>query len=161
MIPTHYLLILSDRNFNIKAIINLCNAYFSGYVMYNHRSQDFRNPKVNALRKYIHQEACFIYNAPPFNAFAWRMNENSETVELPLTDSICPPDLLSSDRGSGQGCGTGRDTGPRYGTNIWANDADTGVIQSSGTRAWTTLISTGMGYGNGQRKRATSTGKSS
>ena len=42
------------------------------------------------------------------------MNENPETVELPLTDSICPPDLLSSDRASGQGCGTGlqdRDTG--------------------------------------------------
>ena len=47
-----------------------------------------------------------IYNAPPFNGFTWRMNENSETVELPLTDSICPPELLSSDRGSGQGCGT-------------------------------------------------------
>ena len=29
-----------------------------------------------------------------------------------------PADLLSSDRGSGQGCGTGRDTGPGYGTNI-------------------------------------------
>ena len=39
------------------------------------------------------------------------MNENSETVELPLTDSICPPDLLSSDRGSGQGCGTGLQDG--------------------------------------------------
>ena len=42
------------------------------------------------------------------------MNDNSETVELPLTDLIYPPDLLSSDRGSGQGCGTGlrdRDAG--------------------------------------------------
>ena len=39
------------------------------------------------------------------------MNENSETVELPLTDSICPPDLLSSDQGSGQGCGTGLQDG--------------------------------------------------
>ena len=32
-------------------------------------------------------------------------------------DSICPPDLLSSDRGSGQGCGTGlrdSDTGGMY-----------------------------------------------
>ena len=85
--------------------------------MYNHRSQDFQNPKADALRKYIHQEACFIYNAPPFNGFAWPMNENSETIELPVTDSICPPDLLSSDRGSGQGCGTGlrdRDTGQIY-----------------------------------------------
>ena len=47
------------------------------------------------------------------------MNENLETVELPLTDSICPHDLLSSDRGSGQGCGTGlrdRDTGRIYET---------------------------------------------
>ena len=47
------------------------------------------------------------------------MNENSETVELPLTDSICPPDLLSSDRGSGQECGTvlwDRDTGRIYET---------------------------------------------
>ena len=34
------------------------------------------------------------------------MNEISESVELPLTDSICPPDLLSSDWGSGQECGT-------------------------------------------------------
>ena len=45
------------------------------------------------------------------------MNENSETVELPVMDSICPPDLLSSDRGSGQGCGTGlrdSDTGRMY-----------------------------------------------
>ena len=47
------------------------------------------------------------------------MNENSETIELPVTDSICPPELLSSDRGSGQGCGTGlrdRDTGRIYET---------------------------------------------
>ena len=82
--------------------------------MYNHRSQNFQNPKADALRKYIHQEACFIYKAPPINGFARRMNENSETIELPVTDSICPPDLLSSDRGLGQGCGTGlrdRDTG--------------------------------------------------
>ena len=85
--------------------------------MYNHRSQDFQNPKADALRKYIHQEACFIYKAPPINGFARRMNENSETIELPVTDSICPPELLSSDRGSGQGCGTGlrdRDTGRIY-----------------------------------------------
>ena len=36
-------------------------------------------------------------------------------------DSICPPDLLSSDRGSGQGCGTGlrdRDAGQIYETMI-------------------------------------------
>ena len=59
------------------------------------------------------------------------MNENSETVELPLTDSICPPDLLSSDRGSGQGV-RDRATGRGYGTRD--NDADTGAIQSSGTR---------------------------
>ena len=39
------------------------------------------------------------------------MNANSETVELPLADSICPPDLLSSNRGSGQGCGTGLQDG--------------------------------------------------
>ena len=74
------------------------------------------------------------------------MNENSETVELPLTDSICPPDLLSSDRGSGQGCGTGLQD-PGYGTRD--NDADTGAIQSSGTRAWITLMSTGTGHGTG------------
>ena len=70
--------------------------------------------KANALRKYIHQEACFICKAPPINRSARRMNENSERVELPLTDSICPSDLRSSDRGSGQGCETGlrdRDTG--------------------------------------------------
>ena len=47
------------------------------------------------------------------------MNENSETVELPLTDSVYPPDLLSSDQGSGQECGTvlwDRDTGRIYET---------------------------------------------
>ena len=47
------------------------------------------------------------------------MNEISESVELPFTDSICLHDLLSSDRGSGQGCGTGlrdRDTGQIYET---------------------------------------------
>ena len=76
------------------------------------------------------------------------MNENSETVELPLTDSICPPDLLSSDRGSGQGCGTGA-TGPGYGMNIRDDDTDTGAIQSSGTRDWITLMSTGTGHGTG------------
>ena len=75
--------------------------------MYNHRSQDFQNPKANALRKYIHQEACFIYKAPPFNGFARRIDENYETIELPVTDSICPPELLSSDRGAGQSYGTG------------------------------------------------------
>ena len=50
---------------------------------------------------------------------------------------------------------------PGYGWNMWDNDADTGAIQSSGTRAWVTLMATGMGHGNGQRKWATSTGKSS
>ena len=61
------------------------------------------------------------------------MNENSETVELPLPDSICPPDLLSSDRGSGQGCGTGlqdRDTGREtmigQGCGTGLQDRDTG-----------------------------------
>ena len=42
------------------------------------------------------------------------MNENSETVELPLTDLIYPPDILSLDLGAGQGCRTGlrdRDAG--------------------------------------------------
>ena len=61
----------------------------------------------------------------------------------------------------GSGFGTGvrdRATGQWYGTNVWVNDANTEAIQSSGTRAWITLMSTGMGHGNGQRKRATSTG---
>ena len=47
------------------------------------------------------------------------MNENSETVELPVMNSICPSDLLSSNRGTGKGCGTGlrdRDTGRIYET---------------------------------------------
>ena len=60
------------------------------------------------------------------------MNENSETVELPLTDSICPARLTFF----GSGFRTGvrdRATGPGYGTRD--NDADTGAIQSSGTRA--------------------------
>ena len=85
--------------------------------MYNHRSQDFPNPKADAFRKYIHQEACFIYKAPPINGFARRMNENSETIELQVTDSICPPELLFF----GSGFRTGvrnRATGPGYGTNI-------------------------------------------
>ena len=45
------------------------------------------------------------------------MNENSETVELPLTDIIYLPDLLSF----GSGFRTGvrdRATGPGYWTNI-------------------------------------------
>ena len=48
------------------------------------------------------------------------MNEKfRDRIELPVTDSICKPELLSSDRGSGQGCGTGlrdRDTGCIYDT---------------------------------------------
>ena len=86
------------------------------------------------------------------------MNENSETVELPLTDSICPPDLLSSDRGSGQGCGTGLQDGDT-GRETMMQIREPFKVAGHG-RELPTLMSTGMGHGNGQRKRATSTGKS-
>ena len=82
--------------------------------MYNHRSQNFQNPKADALRKYIHQEACFIYKAPPINGFARRMNDNSETIELPVT---VPARITFF--GSGFRAGVrNRATGPGYGTNI-------------------------------------------
>ena len=87
------------------------------------------------------------------------MNENSETVELPLTDSICPPDLLSSDYETGQGCGTAlrdQDTGRIYETMMGIP----GPFLSTWTRAWITM-SSGMGQENGQRERATSRDKSS
>ena len=45
--------------------------------------------------------------------------------------------------------------------NIRDDDTDTGAIQSSGTRAWITLMSTGMCHENEHHKRATGTGKSS
>ena len=74
-------------------------------------------PSVNIFTK---KHASYTMRLP-FNGFVWRKNENSDTVELPVMDSICPPDLLSSDRGSGQECGTGlrdRATGPGYETMI-------------------------------------------
>ena len=86
------------------------------------------------------------------------MNENSRDSRA-ATYGLNLPSRLTF---FGSGFRTGvrvRATGPGYGTRD--NDADTGVIQSSGTRAWITLMSTGIGHGNGQRKRATSTGKSS
>ena len=127
--------------------------------MYNHRSQDFQNPKADALRKYIHQEACFLYKAASNQwirqANEWKFRDNRAAgygLNLPARITFF-----------GSGFRTGvrnRATGPGYGTNIRDNDEDTGAVLSSWTRAWITM-SSGMGQENGQRERATSRDKSS
>ena len=67
--------------------------------MYNQRSQDLQiqrqMPSVNVFtEKHASYTKRLQSMDPPGE---W--NENSETIELPVTDSICPPELLSSDRG--------------------------------------------------------------
>ena len=157
-VPTHHLFILANKNFKIKAIINHCNAYFSRCIIFALKISKLQRPmpSVNIFTK---KHASYIQRA----SIQWihLANEWKFRDSRAATYGFNLPTRLTL---FGSGFRTGvrnRATGPGYGTNIWDNDADTGAIQSGGTRAWITLTSTGIGHGNGQRKRVTSTGKSS